>query len=53
MTDLNTQKVTRIEVIDDTGRAYVNRNQDNAVEVQLQDKGRTLKVFICKKNQIK
>ena len=53
MTDLNTQKVTRVEVIDDTGRAYVNRNQDNAVEVQLQDNGRTLKVFIYKKNQKK
>ena len=51
MTDLNTQKVTRVEVIDDTGRAYVNRNQDNAVEVQLQDDGKTLKVFIYKKNQ--
>lgn len=51
--DINTQKVTRVEVIDDTGRAYVNRNQDNAVEVQLQDNGRTLKVFIYKKNQEK
>ena len=50
-TDISTEEVTRVEVIDDTGRAYVNRNQDNAVEVQLQDNGRTLKVFIYKKNQ--
>lgn len=52
-TDINTEQVTRVEVIDDTGRAYVNRNQDNAVEVQIQDDGRTLKVFIYKKNQEK
>ena len=50
-TDINTEEVTRVEVIDDTGRAYVNRDQDNAVEVQFQDNGKTLKVFICKKNQ--
>ena len=52
-TDINTEEVTRVEVIDDTGRAYVNRNPDNAVEVQLQDNGRTLKVFIYNKNQEK
>lgn len=52
-TDINTEEVTRVEVIDDTGRAYVNRNQDNVVEVRLQDNARTLKVFICKKNQEK
>ena len=49
-TYINTEEVTRVEVIDDTGRAYVNRNSDNAVEVQLQDNGKTLKVFIYKKN---
>ena len=52
-TDISTEQVTRVEVIDDTGRAYVNRNPDNAVEVQIQDDGRTLKVFIYKKNQEK
>ena len=50
---MNTEKVTRVEVIDDTGRAYVNWNIDNVVSVQLQDNGKTLKVFICKKNQEK
>ena len=52
-TGINTEEVTRVEVIDDTGRAYVNRNSDNAVEVQLQDNSKTLKVFIYKKNQEK
>ena len=52
-TDINTEEVTRVEVIDDTGRAYVNWNPDNVVEVQLQDNAKTLKVFICKKNQEK
>ena len=48
---MDTSKVTRVEVIDDTERAYVNRNPDNVVEVQLQDDGRTLKVFIYTKNK--
>lgn len=52
-TDISTEQVTRVEVIDNTGRAYVNWNPDNAVEVQLQDNGKTLKVFIYKKNQEK
>lgn len=40
------RKVTRVEVIDDlTGRAYSNYNASNVI-VQLQDDGRTLKVFI-------
>lgn len=36
--------VTRIEVIDDTGRAYVNTDA-KAVEFSFQDGGRTFKVF--------
>ena len=50
-TDINTEEVTRVEVIDDTGRAYVNWNVDNIVSVQLQDNDKTLKVFISNKNQ--
>lgn len=38
--------VTRVEVIDQKGRSYVNWDKDNMVEIQLQDGGRTLKVFI-------
>ena len=43
---MNTNKVTRIEVIDSKGCAYTNWNEDNMVELSLQDDGRTLKVFI-------
>lgn len=39
--------VTRFEVIDETGRAYV-RGFDPPIQVELsyQDEGRTLKVFV-------
>lgn len=50
---INTEKVTRVEIIDHTleiedggGRCYVKWNQNIKVEVQLQDDDRTLKVFI-------
>lgn len=53
---MNTKKVTRIEVIDHQsepmiGRAYTKYNCQN-VEVDLQDDGRTLKIFITKKKEI-
>ena len=41
----NLQDVTRVEVIDAEGRAYVNTNAAYVV-TDLQDEGRTLKVFI-------
>ena len=43
-------RVNRVEVIDETGRAYV-KYLDNNQEVvySLQDDGRTLKLFINKK----
>lgn len=40
------KKVTRVEVIDENGRSYVNWKPTNTVEIKLQDDGRTLKVFI-------
>ena len=44
--EYDTAKVNRVEVIDDTnGRAYANYDAYNVI-VQLQDNGRTLKVFI-------
>lgn len=44
--EYDTSKVNRVEVIDDTnGRAYANYDAYNVI-VQLQDNGRTLKVFI-------
>lgn len=39
-------RITRIEVIDETGRSYVNKNDNNDVIYQLQDDGKTLKVFV-------
>lgn len=43
--------VTRVEVIDETGRAYVNWNKDNKVSLSYQDDGRTLKIIITKKEE--
>lgn len=37
--------VTRVELIDDTGRAYTTYNA-HEVMVSVQDNGRTLKVFL-------
>ena len=45
--------VTRFEVIDDTGRAYVkylHRDQGEKIKYSLQDDDRTLKVFIDKQS---
>lgn len=44
--ELNLKEVTRVEIIDDTGRAYYNWNKANKVEMSLQDNGRTLKIFV-------
>lgn len=38
--------VTRVEVIDETGRAYVRTGVE--VESSFQDEGRTLKLFVKK-----
>lgn len=48
-TQAHTAKVNRIEVIDETGRAYVKGKQYGTpvkVELSLQDDGKTLKVFV-------
>ena len=42
-----TSDVTRVEVIDEKGRSYVNKGIDK-VELSIQDEFRTLKVFISK-----
>ncbi len=42
----STNKVARVEVIDENGRSYVNWNDNNKVELSFQDDERTLKVFI-------
>lgn len=41
-------KVTRVEVIDEKGRSYVNWDNCNVVKAELQDSKKTLKVFISK-----
>lgn len=43
---IDTSRVTRVEVIDDSGRNYVNWKSNNTVQLSLQDEGRTLKVFV-------
>ena len=43
---MDTLKVTRVEVIDEKGRSYVNWKDNNKVKLSLQDDGRTLKIFI-------
>lgn len=37
--------ITRVEIIDDTGRAFVRYYETAGVELHVQDEGRTLKVF--------
>lgn len=39
--------VNRVEVIDENGRSYVKYNANN-VQIQIQDDGRTMKVFLRK-----
>jgi hypothetical protein len=50
MTYYPLDKVTRIEIIDQDGRSYVNWNDNNKVELSFQDDKRTLKVFISRVN---
>lgn len=38
-------RVTRVEVIDSSGRAYVAHGLEN-VRMDLQDEGRTMKIFV-------
>lgn len=44
-------KVTRLEVIDETGRAYVKYFDKGSVEYSLQDDDRTLKIFIDERKE--
>lgn len=39
---------TRVEVIDENGRVYVNWKPTNIVDISIQDNNKTLKIFICK-----
>lgn len=42
------KKITRLEVIDENGRSYVNLGVKK-LEFNVQDEGRTLKIFINSK----
>ena len=53
MTDYPTDKVTRVEVIDGQGRTYVNWDDNIKVQLSFQDDGRTLKVFISNREELK
>ena len=41
-------RITRVEVITDTGRDYVNWKDDNDITVSYQDNEKTLKIFVNK-----
>ena len=47
---LDTEKIKSVE-IKDPDRCYINFKRDLSLEVKLQDKGKSLKVFISEKNQ--
>ena len=47
----STDKVTRVEVIDENGRSYTNFDPNNKVELSFQDNERTLKVFISNREK--
>ena len=53
---MDTTKVTRVEVVnhrsDGEGREYVNWHEDNVVTYDLQDGGKTLKVFIVDRDKL-
>ena len=49
MNERELEKINRIEVVDQTGRAYVHYlNEDESVRYSLQDDDQTLKIFIDK-----
>jgi len=37
--------ISRVEVIDNNGRSYVNYNTEGSTSISIQDKGQTLKIF--------
>ena len=43
------KNVTRVEVIDQKGRSYVNWNRNNQVKILMQDDGKTMKIIISSK----
>ena len=50
LSQLQNNRLTRVEVIDKEGRSYVNWNKNNKIELSYQDDDRTLKIFINDSN---
>ena len=50
LSQLQNNRLTRVEVIDKEGRSYVNWNKNNKIELSYQDDDRTLKIFINDRN---
>lgn len=50
LSQLQSNQLTRVEIIDKKGRSYVNWNKNNKIELSYQDSGRTLKIFINDRN---
>lgn len=48
---IDTTTITRVEVIDSNGRSYINRDDNNKVQIFIQDDGRTMKVVIMQGDQ--
>lgn len=48
LSKLPLEKVTRLEVIDEKGRSYVNWDKRNVIALSFQDELKTLKIFISK-----
>lgn len=48
LSKLPLEKITRLEVIDEKGRSYVNWNKRNVIRLSFQDELKTLKIFISK-----
>lgn len=46
---MNTDKITRLEVIGEWGREYTGRNK--RIELSVQDNGQTLKIFVKNRNK--
>ena len=44
---MDTDRVTRVELVDEEGRVVIRHNV--AVELAFQDDGRTLKIFVVKR----
>lgn len=45
----STNKCNRFEVIDESGRSYVNKKPVNNIKISLQDNNETIKIFINNK----